>query len=428
MKEILLLLRVLWFCCTVTVTVTAFRFQSFSKRSIGNIKYQHRSTTQKFTSTNSFTVERKQSEQARLNQKLLYTIPNSPVPIQSVVSYIHKWALEATATGSSIKAIQKEDGVNFSFSPSPNSYLNVYVDTDRTFSKETDGTFPDETIGLNVFIRTSFGMLEVEDEVVSEDDVRKKKQVHSLINMVAQNLIESLANDIGSLIMNLPENENYKEQSEEEKEEMLLEELEREQVEYDANVLEESEESLRSQVYKEQNAENIEQNAKQSNQQNAEQNIEINKENSDENVGQKKDQNSGRYSEKIEREDIKMREMEKTKEIERIENEKRIIREKLEKEKLPSEKEIMKEWSTQKISDIERKNFIEEMRLMREGPSTATATVAGTDVESVVEKEGMSVTVCGIPHSLSLYVRKSFALPFETSWSRSEERRVGKEC
>lgn len=256
-------------CISYSVTALTFRpfsplssFSSFSKNVLRASKYQLQNPLQRLQSQKlqrgnrlqlsasiSFTDERTFLE-TKTNQRLLYTLPNSPVPVESVVSYIHKWAEEATEQGTSITANKNTEGVIFSFSPSPNSYLNVFVDSFGTYSE--DRTFADESGGLTVYIRTSFGLLASEEHSAEQ---KKKDQVHSLIKMVAQNLIDSLANDIGSLIMNIPSQEDRKEPTPQEKEEQLLEEMEREQDEYDRMMEGEDENELRSQVYAEQQSE-----------------------------------------------------------------------------------------------------------------------------------------------------------------------------
>ena len=254
--------------------------------------------------TNSVIIDRIYQE-SKANQRLLYTIPNSPVPIESVVSYIHKWASEATSTGSSIKSTTNTEGVIFSFSPSPSSYLHVFVDNAAEL-----GFLDNES--STIFIRTSFGLLENTTGAVEEQ--RKKVQVHSLVKMVAQNLIESLANDIGSLIMNLPESSIEKDLSPAEREEQNLVELEMEQEEYENNMQEDDDQVLRAQVHADQQAEASQKNEEQ-------ENIEIRKK-------------------------------------ERLEYDMKIM-----KESLLSEKEVMKEWTADVITDKENKQFIEEMRI-----------------------------------------------------------------
>jgi hypothetical protein len=239
MNATLLSLCVL-FC---SYSITAFRVHLFSKGLVGKVKYRSDLSS---AVPDTVLQNEKVFDEAKVNQKLLYTIPNSPVPIHSVVSYVHKWATEATATGSSIKADKNSEGVQFSFSPSPSSYLNVYVDTDGVDSTRSEGS--------TVFIRTSFGILAGDPTAIEEQ--KKKTQVHSLIKMVADNLIESLANDIGSLIMNNPESSSFSQElSPAEKEEQNLADLEREQIEYDENMQEEDELQLRGQVYAEQQSE-----------------------------------------------------------------------------------------------------------------------------------------------------------------------------
>ena len=334
-KHFLSVCLVLWSC-----SVTPFRFQLFSSRSL-------KRATRLFQPSlsvvrDSFADEVGYFEQAKANEKLLYTIPNSPVPVQSVVSYVHKWALEASATGASVKANEKKDGVNFSFSPSPNSYLNVYVDSDRTF--------PGDGTGANVFIRTSFGFLEDRLDT-SVKDQTKKAQVHSLIRMIAQTLIDSLANDIGSLIMNMPSSgESSSEQRElspQEREEELLEELEEEQAEYDANILDEDEENLRSQIYSDQKKEEL--------------------------VVEKLLSLESKSSVYAGAESIKKVnpsiDAQIRREQRREESEKRKRETQSEKENLPTEKELMREWTTEIVSDDEKRKFITEMMIRRESYS-----------------------------------------------------------
>lgn len=265
-------------------------------------------------------------EESRANQRLLYTIPNSPVPIESVVSYIHKWASEATSTGSSIKSTTNDKGVVFSFSPSPSSYLHVFVDNAGELGLS-------DNEGATIFIRTSFGLLESAAGAVEEQ--KKKVQVHSLVKMVAQNLIESLANDIGSLIMNLPESSIEKELSPAEREEQNLAELEMEQEEYDNNMQEEDDQLLRAQVHAEQQAEQqteaLTQNQKEHQNQEEHQMQHQNNEEQDTTEKRKKD-----------RLEFDMKAM---------------------KESLLTEKEMMKEWTADVITDEENRQFIEEMRI-----------------------------------------------------------------
>jgi hypothetical protein len=138
------------------------------------------------SNSNILITDEKKLEDIKKNQRLLYTIPNCPVPRKAVVDYIHNWAVEQTVTGTSIQANNNENGVFFTFKPSPNSYLNVFID-----SINQDDYF-------EVLIYSSFGLYEVEGDM--------KKNAHPLIKFVAQNLIDSLVNDIGALIMNTPEN------------------------------------------------------------------------------------------------------------------------------------------------------------------------------------------------------------------------------
>ena len=278
---------------------------------IGVLRHQSCLLAAADSDANSIVINRIQQE-SKENQKLLYTIPNSPVPIESVVSYIHKWASEASSTGSSIKSTTNNEGVIFSFSPSPSSYLHVFVDNAGKL-----GLLDSE--GTTIFIRTSFGLLESAAGAIEEQ--RKKAQVHSLVKMVAQNLIESLANDIGSLIMNLPESLIEKELSPAEREEQNLVELEMEQEEYEKNMQEDNDQQLRAQVHAEQQAEA-----------------------STQKLGQHQN-NEGHETAEIRKR-------------ERLEYDMKIM-----KESLLSEKEMMKEWTADVITDEENKQFIEEMRI-----------------------------------------------------------------
>lgn len=54
-----------------------------------------------------------------------------------------------------------EKGVNLAISPHPNFCLNVYVDS--------DGTFPRDGTGANVFIRKNFGFLKDRLDTSVED-------------------------------------------------------------------------------------------------------------------------------------------------------------------------------------------------------------------------------------------------------------------
>jgi hypothetical protein len=111
-------------------------------------------------------------------EKLLYVIPNSLVPVQSVVKYVHKWSLDATSSGSAIIPTTKSDGVSFAFSPAPGSTLE--------FDVLSSGS-SDISISSRLRIAGS------------------NQQALSLVQFAAQNLIDSLANDIGALIMNMEE-------------------------------------------------------------------------------------------------------------------------------------------------------------------------------------------------------------------------------
>ena len=117
-------MKVILFClCLIHFTSIAASFRFHRNPAIVS-RHQLRFLA---AESNSVVIDRIY-EESRANQRLLYTIPNSPVPIESVVSYIHKWASEATSTGSSIKSTTNDKGVVFSFSPSPSSYLHVFVD------------------------------------------------------------------------------------------------------------------------------------------------------------------------------------------------------------------------------------------------------------------------------------------------------------
>lgn len=238
------LLVSLWLLC-YSSSIKSYRFPSISRAFLNGIQWKDSYLS--LLAISEFDSER-DGDEARANQRLLYTIPNSPASVESVVSYIHKWGSETILGGSSIKSTNMKNGVNFAFSPSPYSYLNVYVDTGDSDVQEGGDT--------TIFIRTSFGLL-VGDAAVEVQ--KEKKQVHSLIKMVAQNLIESLAHDIGSLIMSMPDSPVVPELTPEEREAENLAELEREQREYDEIVQEEDEQQLRAQVYSEQQSERSEQ-------------------------------------------------------------------------------------------------------------------------------------------------------------------------
>ena len=298
---------ILFYLCLIHYSSIAASFR-FHRNSVRVSRRQSRYLA---ADTNSIIIDRIYQE-SKANQRLLYTIPNSPVPVESVVSYIHKWASEATSTGSSIKSTTNAEGVIFSFSPSPSSYLHVFVDNAAEL-----GLLDNES--STIFIRTSFGLLENTAGAVEEQ--RKKVQVHSLVKMVAQNLIESLANDIGSLIMNLPESSIEKELSPAEREEQNLVELEMEQQEYENNMREDDDQQLRAQVHADQQAEASSQKQEQHQNNEEQENIEIRKK-------------------------------------ERLEYDMKIM-----KESLLSEKEVMKEWTAGVITDEENKQFIEEMRI-----------------------------------------------------------------
>lgn len=193
------------------------------------------------SNSNILIDDAKKMEEIKRNQRLLYTIPNCPVTRTSVVDYIHNWAVEQTVTGTSIQANKNENGVFFTFKPSPNSYLNVFIDSIN------------QNDYFDVLIYSSFGLYEVEGDL--------KKNSHSLIKFVAQNLIDSLVNDIGALIMNTPENPVQRGDTldfleiEKNKEELLLKEMEREEKEYNDSEEIYQEELLRAQVHAEQQKE-----------------------------------------------------------------------------------------------------------------------------------------------------------------------------
>ena len=316
-------MKVILFClCLIHFTSIAASFRFHRNPAIVS-RHQLRFLA---AESNSVVIDRIY-EESRANQRLLYTIPNSPVPIESVVSYIHKWASEATSTGSSIKSTTNDKGVVFSFSPSPSSYLHVFVDNAGELGLS-------DTEGATIFIRTSFGLLEGAAGAIEEQ--KKKVQVHSLVKMVAQNLIESLANDIGSLIMNLPESSIEKELSPAEREEQNLAELEMEQEEYENNMQEEDDQLLRAQVHAEQQAEQQTEAATQNQKEHQKQN-----QNNEDQYDSKK--------RKKERLEFDMKAM---------------------KESLLTEKEMMKEWTADVITDEENRQFIEEMRIRNSEKNT----------------------------------------------------------
>ena len=105
--------------------------------------------------------------------RLLYTIPTSLVKRQAVVAYVHSWASESTNVGRAIRATLTPRGVRFLFVPSPGSHLDVLVDE----------------LGDDITLSTS---------VVMQGG---NSNVQSLIRFSAQSLVDSLANDVGTLIM-----------------------------------------------------------------------------------------------------------------------------------------------------------------------------------------------------------------------------------
>ena len=138
-----------------------------------------------------------------------------------------------------------------------------------------------------------------------------------------------------------------RELSPQEREEELLEKLEEEQAEYDANILDEDEENLRLQIFSDQKKEEL--------------------------VVEKLfslESKSSVYAgaESIKKVDQNI-DAQKRREQRRVESEKRKRETELEKEKLPTEKELMREWTTEIVSDDEKRKFITEMMIRRESYS-----------------------------------------------------------
>ena len=107
--------------------------------------------------------------------KTLFTLSKSQVRPASAVGYLYKWGSEMVMLGSSIKCIHKDNGVRFVFQPVPGSYLDIIVDQEAN---------KDHSIVRSVLFLKN-----------GNDNVR------SLIRFSAQNMIDSLLNDIGSIIM-----------------------------------------------------------------------------------------------------------------------------------------------------------------------------------------------------------------------------------
>ena len=132
-----------------------------------------------------------ESNAVRITKAPIYAIPRSLVSSEAVVRYLQKWATESTiSTGTAISFQQKFNGVRFLFTPAPLSYLDFDVThADLNNNEETSNSVVSEQEML----------LEMAFAAHEKDSV----QAQSLVKLAAQNLYESLVNDIGALIMNV---------------------------------------------------------------------------------------------------------------------------------------------------------------------------------------------------------------------------------
>lgn len=178
------------FCilCFVLIIVFSEAFRSFSIKPYPSSQLCLQSTS---------TDDSVESNAFRITKAPIYAIPLSLVSSEAVVRYLQKWATESTiSTGTAISFQQKFNGVRFLFTPAPLSYLDFDVTHHHTDinNKETSYSVTSEQ---EMILEMTFAAHE-------KDSV----QAQSLVKLAAQNLYESLVNDIGALIMNVKDNDS----------------------------------------------------------------------------------------------------------------------------------------------------------------------------------------------------------------------------
>ena len=179
-------------CFALTLVLSdAFRPLPFKRNLISHKRLQS-TTTDDSVESNAF----------RITKAPIYAIPRSLVSSESVVRYLQKWATESTlSTGTAISFQQKFHGIRFLFTPAPLSYL----DFDVTPADDLNRSNEERSNGASEFIPSEQEMLlEMTFAVHEKDSI----QAQSLVKLAAQNLYESLVNDIGALIMNVKEEDS----------------------------------------------------------------------------------------------------------------------------------------------------------------------------------------------------------------------------
>ena len=59
----------------------------------------------------------------------LWVLPNSPVELGQVVTFLHSWAADAVSKGDAVQSQDTVDGAQFEFSSSSRSYLRISAST-----------------------------------------------------------------------------------------------------------------------------------------------------------------------------------------------------------------------------------------------------------------------------------------------------------
>ena len=169
----------LYFALTIVLSKA---FRSFPIKPYPTSQRQLKSTS---------TDDSVESNAFRITKAPIYAIPRSLVSSEAVVRYLQKWATESTiSTGTAISFQHKFNGVRFLFTPAPLSYLDFDVTQHTNLHNEV----------------TSYSVASEQEMILEMTFAAHEKdsvQAQSLVKLAAQNLYESLVNDIGALIMNV---------------------------------------------------------------------------------------------------------------------------------------------------------------------------------------------------------------------------------
>ena len=144
----------------------------------------------------------------------LFAFPSDVVSLPAAIKYIRKWGRKSTELGNAIVMTPKDKGIRFVFTPSPESFLDIYAQVCPTSFLSTPTISVSNTV-LNAISSEVYtaneGVVEkgTEKEAVGEEIIisaalciqaDSTAQVQSLVKFASQNLVEQFSNDIATLM------------------------------------------------------------------------------------------------------------------------------------------------------------------------------------------------------------------------------------